>query len=91
LVVSAPSAVLKPLRCQRAATADGGTERRSETSGKESATNNMGIGLIVQRSDRHVDILAGILIVIVVSVVKAEATVERGSPNIAAPSSGLIP
>jgi hypothetical protein len=57
LAVSAPSAVLKPLRCQRAATADGGTERRSETSGKESATNNMGIGLIAQWSDRHDGVL----------------------------------
>jgi hypothetical protein len=33
------------------ATADGGTERRSETDGKESAANNLEIALIVQRSD----------------------------------------
>jgi hypothetical protein len=37
--------------------ADGGTERRSGTGGKESAANNIGIGLTVQRSDRHVGML----------------------------------
>jgi hypothetical protein len=44
--------------------ADGGTERRSGTGGKESAANDIGIGLTMQRSDRHVGMLLASIIVV---------------------------
>jgi hypothetical protein len=47
----------RPSRVRRRATAHRGTERCPETTVEESAANKMGIGLIVQRSDRPVGML----------------------------------
>jgi hypothetical protein len=55
--------------------------RDSETSVTEIAANNIGIGLIVQRSDRHVGMLPASRSKSYCRHATAEATVERGSPN----------